>query len=166
MGTVSKKRGRPSKFSDEERIVAALSNSTTTRGKQNFMYGLRAHHMLGDKDLDASPFGHFLPSYNEVTSGRKEFSSVLLSEIGRLAWDEMRPVAQEICDRKLTTKEAIAFVRRNRLGDREKEFNQYELFGKIAKCVNAYTDSHFCTNGQLLATLQSISEIISEKVGK
>ncbi|MCC7336170.1 MAG: hypothetical protein IT422_13850 [Pirellulaceae bacterium] len=161
--TVSKKRGRPTSLTESElQAAAAFNPGSTRRGSQNWAYQTRALRELLPKDSNAAPYSHFLPSENEVVHGRKKIPHVLLSEIGRLPFDWMKPIAQEICERRLSVKEAVKYVKQLRIGNSKKPFKQSELISMIANAIDSYSETHETQLSQILCALESVSEIVSE----
>lgn len=163
METVSKKRGRPSSLAESEIMAARMyASCTTRRSLQNWAYQTRALHMLLPKDSSAAPYSHFLPSEKEVMESGQKIPHVLLSQIGRLPFELMVPAAQEICDRKLSIKAAIKFVKQLRIGDTKKPFSVTELAKILALAIDAYGETHDSSSEEILTTLQCLSEIVSD----
>lgn len=162
MEKVSKKRGRPRTISDGPEISRmSTDHYGTARSLHNAAYRQRALFMLAGEDSDDAPFSHFLPSANDVLFKNKKFSMTLLSEIGRLPIDEMRSVAGMVCELKLSTKEAIKFVRQQRIGALKKRFNQIELLQRLAAVIDGYCESHCCTFQQLHTTIESLKGLVA-----
>jgi hypothetical protein len=160
--TVSKKRGRPKAISDDELMTAryVFPGTATIRGLQNAAYAQRAMNGLWGTWEE---YSHFLPPKQQVENGEKKLPWTILQGIGRLDREEMLVAAKFINDKKLTTKEAIKFLKSYRLGDySQKPFNQFELINILKKAIDCYCESHHCEVSQIVTTLLSLLEIVSD----
>lgn len=165
--TVSKKRGRPPKFSDREIALAKWISpeATTARALHNIAYQQRALHVLCNDD-DGEPYRHFLLSWDDLKAKGSKLPQTLLAMLGRLPEPELRQCAAEICQRKLLGREAVAFAKRWRLGSERPPFSQLDLVGVLAKAIDDYSASHDWTTSQIRMAVKSLELIVEERLSE
>ena len=166
--TVSKKRGRPQTVEDWEIAIvkASTHGNVSDRTIRNNVYEMRAVSTLYFK-CGASQFDHFLPSQADIDSGQGKLPCVLLTELGQLNDHEMVEIAKEICDRKLSTKDAVQFVRSYRCKRKPlKEFSSAEFFSCLNLAMQGYAKTHECSWIKLFNTVDSFRDAVLEKLSE
>ena len=161
------KRGRPTAIPEWLLSLARqiFPATTTTRGRQNNAYALQAFFVLVQPENDGR--FHFMPTAKQLDSGRYEAPWMLLTELGRLDPDDLVPMAGEVSERKLSPGDAVAFVRDYRTAGRpRKPFSQFGLLSILTEAIDRYTATHDATAEQIVTTLESISEMVSEIDGE
>jgi hypothetical protein len=141
---VSENPGKPKRGRPPSRDANALSmlrswfpEIRTRRGQQNRWHALHALTVL---DYDPA-FRWLVPSEEAIHRGEGGIRFSVLNELGRIADDgELRDVAAVVCERQMKTREAVAFVRRCRVGARPG--GAIALTNAVIGCVNAYVQQH------------------------
>ena len=125
----SKKRGRPKVASEIEQMVVAVHGphpGKSSRTKTNFLYQTRAMKVIMDDDR-----------YEWLSA-----KQTILYELGRIQdEDERKEVALELCQKQPKTKDAVAMLRRYRLG-REVESDEKKLLNHFLKAIDDYKAVH------------------------
>lgn len=113
----NRKPGRPRKFSaDIEAISDAIglfTDSKTRRNRLNILHRQRALSVMGNNAEGLT----WLFDKEGFQRGSVKIKQGILSELGRIDDDEsLIAIARQLCELKPTTREAVAMVRRWRLG--------------------------------------------------
>jgi len=135
-----RKRGRPPVFDPGYRAaIGSLFNEVKThRGKTDCLYRQRAFNLL-EKD---GRFAWVADGAKARAGSPDAWKPSILVELGRIPNDEdLKAVALRICELNPKTKEAVAMIRRFRLG-REPEGNYLKLFAALESALNAYLSAH------------------------
>jgi hypothetical protein len=154
-----RKRGRPPIYDREERknimlfrqrYRKALANepdTTSERHKHNLVRQGRAHDVLKvDPEFDWLCGEDLL---------RPHKPSILV-ELGRIDdLEEMKRVARIVVKRKPKTKDAVALVRRMRLGGKSKG-DVIPLSDALRKCLNQYRASHAIPGKEVLVAIEML----------
>jgi hypothetical protein len=136
-------RGRPRVIDEVSRALyeglGVFSNISTGRGRQDVYYRQRACLALHITDPVASEPFRWLADIDLMRGGEgKGWRPSILTELGRIDdEDQLRAVALEVCERKPGTREAIALIRRWRLG-REGKGGAADLEDELVGRVNDY----------------------------
>jgi len=134
----------------------------TRRGLLNVFYRQLALDVL---QLD--------PRFAWVADGTKMKAGVrgawkpgILTELGRIRdADTMRAVAFRICELRPKTKEAVAIIRRFRLG-RESRGNYLALWTCLARALDGYVDAHPSTSVEWkVKALQDLAACVQDNEG-
>jgi hypothetical protein len=135
------KRGRPTSFSPTAELMFRQmgigSECTTRRGKMNRWHAQRAFGVLhGDARFT------WLADWEEMHTGNNRARWSILAELGRLRdADTIAIMALRICELKPKTTDAIAMIRRFRLG-RKPAGDSEKLFDILARAVDDYRHAH------------------------
>jgi hypothetical protein len=149
MNTISeaaskKSRGRPKTIPKEQRgIISWVSDGQTERCKQDKFFLVHSMGVLqNDKRFS------WLCDEEEMQKGTgKGWKPSILSELGRyffsvhLDEEKLKDIALEICEAKPKTKDAVAMLRRYRLG-RGPGHDHSKLWNHICEAVNGYARQH------------------------
>lgn len=172
-----RKRGRPLKESypgvtikeqlDMYDKMNVLNNIKSERGKINFVYQVKGHAALRDKDNNTPLDGEFSFIISADDLNIKTYKKTILQELGRLEdQDLIRDVAREICKYKLSTSRAITYIRAVRMG-KQSEGDSLELAAIIEKMINEYNIKHSnVTNDMVLQSLNIVLNVFSENISK
>ena len=157
------KRGRPRAFSETMehayQAYGLFTDTKTRRGRVNICYRQHALYVIkGDPRL-----AWLFDSELIRTQEHAPFRRTILTELGRIPNDEdLRAVALRICELKPTTKEAVAMIRRFRLG-RPAVGSVEGLWDVLARTINEYQASHpEITRTEMLRALEIVSDLIRE----
>jgi hypothetical protein len=162
-----KRRGRPRMLSafQETHLKHVMNNLTTDRSRQNFTYAGDAFNVLGVGPGGRPRQGYenlrWLADWDAVARGaRGKVRWSILAELGRLTRvapdDVVYQVADQICGEKPCTKDAVAFIRRVRLG-RSAPTVDGALVDRLAGCLDAYWNAHPDISTDVV--LEAISEL-------
>ena len=159
---VSKKRGRPRRYTDGELAALAIfPDVKSTRGKQNIVHQSTAINALGPD----GEFAWIWPSHAEINKGA-EGRMTILQHLGRLEDpDDIRTVAKHICDHKLKTLAAIDYIRRV-TGRKRQPADGVTLFKALAKALDSYHDTHDWNYQIIHSALTGLLETVSEMEAK
>jgi hypothetical protein len=150
MGNISEKTnrcGRPEKirvnskgsitdFVEWER----MDYNKTDRTKMNEYYARVAQVALDYGDSDE--FSFIISAVNATKPVFDTYKKTILIELGRLEdVDLIRKVASMICEKELTTTEAVAQIRQLRVGSKPKG-SVYNLAKALAKSIDEYKSKH------------------------
>jgi hypothetical protein len=159
------KRGRPKLLDEwiEEKLRDDWGPFATERTVQNAWYHIRAFNVLGfGDDAPLDPFFLWLcdPERQRGPSG-KVFRKTILTELGRIGDDEtLIAVAREICDLKPKARDAVALIRRARLGGGKPKPNQ--LGNEIIRAINAYQARYPSTTpAEIAAALTAVYAVVT-----
>jgi len=135
-----RKPGRPKVVSDEESaMLNGLGNYQgieSRRGRIDFSYRLDAMRALKD---DPARFGWLYDEGVIKAGDESAWKPSILTELGRLGDpDRIRGVADRICELKPKARDAIAMIRRFRIG-RDAPSSALGLADVIADAINRYT---------------------------
>lgn len=160
--TVSKK-GRPSRFSKEERTIHEWTKPEvkTARGKLNLGYRISAIRIIMDAK---NPKLNWLYDEKAAKAGSGEMQQTILTELGKLESDPnaLLAIAKRLCELKPKTREAVAIIRRFRLGEREP--NCLQLTNEIIHTLNDYRKRFpKLTKKQMLTVLTNVEYQITQK---
>ena len=139
-----RRRGRP-RIMDEEwhAIVDALTPEVRTeRARHDFHYRTKAI-----QTLCYEPRFAWLADEGKMAVGAKDaWKPSILAELGRIRdADTLRAVALRICELRPSTKEAVALIRRFRLG-REAHGDYRALWMHLARALDEYVAVHPSTS--------------------
>jgi hypothetical protein len=170
----TKKRGRPKKILDNGKtfdewiLKAGLSkDEKSERWKINTYYTAVAQAALADENGNHSVDGEF----NFIIAANNLeivcFKRTILIELGRLEDEKMiRGVARVICQNKLSTDDAITYIRQFRTkqkpaGDKEK------LALSIGKAIDEYKFKHLDVDNEMIrASLNLVLSVFPENVSE
>lgn len=142
---MAKKRGRPGLLSDEQqKQICDYLDVDGKRNIQNAHYRQRTVVLLmkpATEEYRVEKKFHFI--FEGDSSKRNSvFKMVILSELGRIKNDEdLIFAAEEVCKHKLTTREAVAYIRQFR-GVVTSKANALDLFVHLGKAVEDYQIIH------------------------
>jgi hypothetical protein len=149
------RRGRPKVLHDEVEL-GLMRDGQGRRSHLNFHWFLRAIGVLTKNDEPA-----FRWLFEEGTGESKK--KTLIAELGRILETEglgeraMLEVARQVCERRPTTREGVALMRRWRTG-RTREGSTFDLEMAILKAIAGYVAGHETTDEQVLAALGAAAE--------
>ena len=155
-----KKRGRPKIVPDwETDLVKNMHDGDTVRSDQNNYYLLEAMNAL---DFDPE-FAWLLPAHAEIKAGRATIRKTIMYELGRLQDAEViRAVASRVCELKQKSKDAVAMIRRFRLGRGAKP-DFIDLYMHIVNALDDYLIGHPSTPPEMQArALRELADSIEE----
>ena len=154
------KRGRPAEFTEEEMQQAELAagRPMSKRQLQTVAYRQRAIRALIDDDRFS-----WLIDRQASERGDGTWKPAILAELGRLDGPELiEAAALELCQRRPTTKEAIAFVRQLR-GARPSPGTTKGLTDAIIHAIDSYRERRPGVGLQgVREAIWGVLEIISE----
>jgi hypothetical protein len=133
-----RKRGRPRLLHHAlHEVFAQGQQYASERTIQNTSYHIRAFGLLQDE-----PWAKWLVGDVSQEGKPGQVRKTILAELGRLGDDEaLRAVARHICERKPTTKDAVAMIRHYRLG-RQPRGAVDDLTNRLITLIVEYIDSH------------------------
>lgn len=158
--TVSEKpkRGRPKLYSDEViRVHGEIWHETKTRrGLQNKSRQVRAMRALKEVSPEYAEFRWLIDPAGQV-------KQAIMYELGRLSDDaDIVEWAKLLCDHKPKGKEAIAMIRRWRLGESSKE-GALALGGILTRAIDDFCRRYPDTTAQqILAALENTADAVQE----
>lgn len=157
-------RGRPPAFSAEYRaaIGALFPDIKTRRGLSDCLYRLRAVNLL-EKDKRFT----WLADGEAMQAGRPgAWRPAILTELGRIGDDDtLLAVAARLCELKPKTKDAVARIRRARLG-REPAGDYLALCVHLENTVNSYLLTHPAAPwANVTRALRELAECIEAESG-
>jgi len=159
-----RKRGRPPVFDPGYRAAmkTIFPDIKTHRGMTDSLYRGRAINLL-TKD---GRFAWVADGARMKAGAPGAWKPSILVELGRIPNDEdLKAVALRICELKPKTKEAVAMIRRFRLG-REAEGGYLKLFQHLAAAVDAYREGHPSTpKDDLIRALRDVADCIEDDGG-
>ena len=155
-----KKRGRPKIVPEWEiKLWEKMSAFDTARSYQNKHYLLEAMNAL---EYDPE-FAWLLPAEAEIKAGRAKIRNAIMYELGRLQdRDVIRAVASRVCELKQKSKDAVAMIRRFRLGRGAKP-DFIDLYMHIANALDDYLIGHPSTPPEMQArALRELADSVEE----
>jgi hypothetical protein len=157
------RRGRPSKFSEEEIAICeslALFTSKSRRGRENVLYRQRAISIIGHDDARLK----WLFDEAAIWRGEGKWKPSILSELGRIDdHHNLRVVALAICEAKPSTTQAVEMIRNYRTG-KVKTADEAQLADMLIGTINRYLRSFPTTTQAQIKTALS-SAISSVETG-
>jgi hypothetical protein len=161
-----KRRGRPRVMAEMRALHELTDVGTEYRSERQRINRAYAHDAIGRLGRGRDPAYFWLVNY--VEEDRRPHSAfpkreqwTILAELGRIANDEaMRAVARDICARKPTTKDAVATIRRVRLG-RQPPGGVDDLTDRLISFVCGYADSHAGVDlAMILEALDQAAQVV------
>ena len=134
------KRGRPPVFGPTSRafIGDLFPDVKTYRGQSDLLYRQRAFNLLS-KD---GRFAWIADGVKAEAGSPGAWRPSILVELGRIPKSEtMKAVAMRVCELKPKTKDAVAMIRRFRLG-REPKGDYLQLLTQLEAALNTYLTAH------------------------
>jgi hypothetical protein len=160
-------RGRPRLIHSKELrdvIRFAANPGTCERTLQNKLYQLRAMQVL-NLDVDDPPLAYLwiwgLPHIPNPGDHRAKWT--ILAELGRIEDDDdLRAIAAQVCELKLKTSDAVAAIRRVRLGKAAKS-DVPALTNALIRTINQYLVRCPDTTGaQIVTALENVRYLVVE----
>jgi hypothetical protein len=152
------KLGRPRSLSPEweEAIRRYFPDIQSQHGRQNQRAWIRAIGVLEHRAF------RWLGDREAVNRGDGHFRRSIMQELGRIDNDDaMKSVARQICKLKPRAREAVAMIRRWRLGERRKAGNVLALTDELVGVVNDYLNRHpEMTTRQLRTAAENLAYLI------
>ena len=143
----NRRRGRPKVISGAMVGIvnfAASDPDATPRTLQNKFYQLQAIHALSLGKEDMPEAFRFLWDANEATQTFRGRWTIL-AELGRIADEnDMRAVAHKVCEMKPRARDAVAMIRRARIGE-SKAGDTLQLANELIETINDYRVRHPAT---------------------
>lgn len=135
------KRGRPAVMDAETEALficsGLFSKDSPRRSKMNVYYRQRAVSVLGGCD-----YKWLVDERMIMLEGDKHWKPTILTELGRIEdEDDMRAVAERLCEMKPTTRDAVLMVRSLRTGGLPAG-DTLQLANEIIQTINRYLHSH------------------------
>jgi hypothetical protein len=164
----TKKGGRPRVIHPAMRKVidfAVGRPSATERTRQNKHYQIHAMQTLGLKAEDDTPAAYLWiwGKPHVPRPGDHKVKWTVLGELGRVEDAElMREMAARVCELKLSTRDAVAAIRRLR-SDGNPPGSALDLANAVIKTINDYMNAHDgLTSEDIRAALQTVAGNIIE----
>lgn len=155
-----RKRGRPRIMGPSAESMAdfVAPDVKSSRGRQDSYYRMIALTVLTKDERLA-----WLADESAMKAGTGRWKPSILSELGRIPNEEdLKAVALRICELKPKTKDAVAMIRRARLG-REPEGNYLTLFKHLENALNAYLSGRPSTpEDWIIKALRDLADCIEE----
>jgi hypothetical protein len=159
------KRGRPRLYNGLI-LLEKLSDARTERGRIEFWHCTHAWGIIKSV-WEADPVGNAWAEFYIDKKRKYVYHRAILSALGRiedkasiLEW------AQVIAEEKLSTRAAVAAIRRARLG-REDRPDFLDLAGSVERALNAYLSAHPSTSlAMVVRALRGLADAIEEDDGK
>jgi hypothetical protein len=157
-----KKRGRPLEGGQQWRkYLSGLHwEIKTGRGQLNVHYRVMAIRIICDAK---NPKLNWLCEPEGMKAGTSKGQLTILNELGKLYWNKelFLKVAEDLCENKPKTRDAVAFIRRVRLGERQPDTRQ--LAKEIRQTIN-YFWKRFpkLTLDQITLALDTVSAQVEE----
>ncbi len=162
-----RKRGRPRKHPDELiRDVLKTRDAKTERGAvEHLLYSETACLIL--EAWEADPVGKAWAEYymgKDIKNYCFRHKSIMAA-LGRIEDEEARlETARIIAEKKLSTRYAVAAIRRVRLGQEDKP-DYLGLLRYIETALNAYVEKHPSTTGaDLIRALRDVADVYEEEI--
>ena len=158
--TVSKKRGRPAKYSAVMlQQMSNLADGQSRRCHQNWLNMGSAVDALGP-DGD---FAWISPARAEVMAGTANMRITILQHLGRLCDEDLiRETARVICDQKMKTRAAIDYIRRVR-NEPDRPVSVLDLTHRLAVTIDRYTATHGWDRDKVLAAIDNLRECVDRE---
>ena len=162
-----RKRGRPRKYPDELiREVLKTGSAKTDRGAiEHLLYSETAY--LLSEARQADPVGKAWAEYYIGKDVKRPciLHKSILAALGRIEDEEGRlETARIIAEKKLSTRYAVAAIRRVRLGQEDKP-DYLGLLRYIETALNAYVEKHPSTTGaDLIRALRDVADVYEEEI--
>jgi hypothetical protein len=153
-----RKRGRPRLLHPAlHEVFAQGQQYASERTIQNASYHIRAFSLLQDE-----PWAKWLMGYVSQEGKPGQIRKTILAELGRLREDEvLRAVARQICERKPTTKDAVAMIRHYRLG-RQPRGAVDDLTDRLTTLIVEYIDSHAGVDAAMIREALTTTGLVIE----
>lgn len=162
IGEKSDRRGRPRVLSPEvEAAFSAIGMFTeckTRRSRLNIYYRTKAMGVLKEGF-------EWLFDGKKVAAGVQAWKPTILIELGRIEDEElMRAMAEQLCELKPSTRDAVLMVRRLRTGGLPAG-DALQLANEIIATVNRYIRSHAnVTKDDLRSALATAAASVNESL--
>jgi hypothetical protein len=164
-----KKRGRPRmnpEMEDMAKDVGHLDYHSDRRHIQNCLHGLHARLVIL-KAQDPNRFVWLVDSPEAIKAGTAtgDFRKrTIMSELGRIDDDDdLLSIAEQVCELKPNTQDAVAMIRRWRLG-KSPEADALGLTDAIVNVINRYIGTHpGTTKMQVRAACDNAADYWSEE---
>ena len=162
METVSekKKRGRPSSYSGEYVAIlkSLFADVTTDRGIQNHYHKQVAFAIIREQ---SNPDDYLWIC--DLDQQNPKSKSTILAELGRCHHDDLIPLALEICQQKMKSVEAVAFIRRKTGKTKAPNENQLavDIVNTITKYIKRYPS---LSNDELNKALDVVRVVFNQNI--
>lgn len=156
-------RGRPrtdAVMDEMVKEVLAEGKMKTRRGAVEYILGCSTFSMIVDA-WKADPTGTPWAEFYLGKDGKGLQHESIMAALGRIEDEAVRmQTARIIAERKMSTRAAVAAIRRMRL-NREDKPNLHTLFDSLVSTVNAYLAAHpAATGGLVVLALRELADAI------